>query len=81
VHPQRHLLRRHRLAQLPGAPVCHRGFPTHHRYAMVPPPRSGEGSVPHSARSRKGHQSLPQRERRDRAQRGGWGNHAGEYAL
>jgi hypothetical protein len=81
MYPQLHFVRRHRLAQPAGACAGHRGFPTHHRSAMVPPPRSGEGSAPHSATPGEGRQSLPQRGRGDHAKHGGWGNHGVEVAA
>jgi hypothetical protein len=88
MYPQLHFVRGHRLAQLAGACVRHRGFPTHHRSAMVPPPRSGEGSAPHPApigtahqSPKKGRRSLPQRGRGDHAKHGGWGNHGVEVAA
>jgi hypothetical protein len=75
VHPQFHLLRRHRFAQPARERVGHHQFPTHHRFAMVPPPRPSaeEGWETYPAPLSIGRLSLPGTGRGDRAQRGGWG--------
>jgi hypothetical protein len=86
MHPEFDLLRRHSLPQAARVGVRHGRFvrspPTMLR--MVPPPRSGEGSAPHSAptyfaglhAARPGTErlSLPGTARGDRPKAGGWGN-------
>jgi hypothetical protein len=70
VDPQHHLLRRHRLAQLPSVRVRHRGsLPT--TLCVVPPPRAGEG-LEYAARPEL-RLSLPGTGRGDRPKAGGWG--------